>query len=92
MQDFLFSYGRDAHEKEVLKNLQWSRLQASDDDQLLPIRQLALYQQRGKIDGDGSLSAEDKARQLEEIDQRLKAIGERMETLGKSVPQAAQAG
>ncbi|MBO3275807.1 phosphonate ABC transporter substrate-binding protein [Pseudomonas schmalbachii] len=92
VQDFLFSYGRDAHEKEVLKNLQWSRLQASDDDQLLPIRQLALYQQRGKVEGDGSLSAADKARQLEEIDQRLKAIGERMETLGKSAPQAAQAG
>ncbi|MCY1443354.1 hypothetical protein D9M71_597640 [compost metagenome] len=92
LREFLFTYGRDDREKQVLKNLQWSRLQESSDDQLLPIRQLALYQERGKIAGDGSLSESEKASQLKAIDQRLKDLAERMEAIGKAAPTAAQAG
>ncbi|WP_163120625.1 PhnD/SsuA/transferrin family substrate-binding protein, partial [Acinetobacter pittii] len=40
LRDFFFKYGANAEQKKVLADLQWSKFQPSDDDQLLPIRQL----------------------------------------------------
>lgn len=39
LRDFFFKYGANAEQKKVLADLQWSKFQPSDDDQLLPIRQ-----------------------------------------------------
>lgn len=47
----------------------------SDNSQLVPVRQLGLVAERTKIEGDTNLSAEDKAKRLQVIDQRMAELG-----------------
>ncbi|KXS53971.1 MAG: phosphonates-binding periplasmic protein [Marinobacter sp. T13-3] len=81
--DFFMTYGTtgDAQELAVLEALQWAPFKASSNDQLLPIRQLALFKQRASIANDDGLSAEDKESQLREIDDKLAALNRRMDAL-----------
>lgn len=65
LRDFFFKYGANAEQKKVLADLQWSKFQPSDDDQLLPIRQLELFKQRTDVANNANLGAEEKARQAE---------------------------
>lgn len=71
--EFFMTYGTtgDANETAVLEALQWAPFRASSNDQLVPIRQLVLFKNRVKIQGDDKLSAEDKAVKLAEIDAQL---------------------
>ncbi|WP_141394576.1 phosphonate ABC transporter substrate-binding protein, partial [Pseudomonas aeruginosa] len=61
LRDFFFKYGANAEQKKVLADLQWSKFQPSDDDQLLPIRQLELFKQRTDVANNANLGAEEKA-------------------------------
>jgi phosphonate transport system substrate-binding protein len=70
LREFFITYGRDAHEKDILKTLTWSGFVASDNSQLTPIRQLELARERGKIEADTAMSADDKAKKLQDIEQR----------------------
>lgn len=81
--DFFMTYGTtgDAQELAVLEALQLAPFKASSNDQLLPIRQLALFKQRASIANDDGLSAEDKESQLREIDDKLAALNRRMDAL-----------
>lgn len=60
LRDFFFKYGANAEQKKVLADLQWSKFQPSDDDQLLPIRQLELFKQRTDVANNANLGAEEK--------------------------------
>ncbi|MCW7541351.1 phosphonate ABC transporter substrate-binding protein [Aquabacterium sp. A7-Y] len=71
LREFFQTYGRDAREKANLAKLTLSGFVASDNLQLLPIRQLELARERGKVEADAALGAEDKARKLKDIDTRL---------------------
>jgi phosphonate transport system substrate-binding protein len=51
-----------------------SGFKASTNDQLKPIRQLDLFAQRNKVDGDTTLSASEKQTKLADIDQKLAAL------------------
>lgn len=82
VRDFIMNYGvkgaKAEHEKEVLKTLLWAPFKTSTNDQLLPIRQLELFKSRVKVEGDATLSAEDKTKKLAEIDAKLEAIKAKM--------------
>ena len=71
IRDFMLGYGRDAREKEILKTLTFAGFVASDDTQLVPIRQLELVRQRAKIESDTTLSADERQKKLREIDAQL---------------------
>jgi phosphonate transport system substrate-binding protein len=76
VQRFFLEYGtgivQDAKtEKAILAGLQWSGFRASDNAQLVPIRQLALFQEKTKVQGDATLAAEAKRQRLAEIDAQL---------------------
>lgn len=76
IKGFLFSYGKDgpdaAHQKEILNALGgWGGFIPSTDAQLLPVRQVMIFKDRLKIEQDESLSAEDKKKQLADIDAKL---------------------
>lgn len=71
LRDFFLAYGRDAREKEVLKNLTFAGFVPSNDNQLLPIRQLELARERGKVEGDANMAADEKTKRLQEIDGKL---------------------
>lgn len=75
-----FSAEQVAAEKAVLAGLQWSNFRASSDDQLIPIRQLDLFKKKIKIVADESLSADDKAKQVAEIEAKLKALEAKAKT------------
>lgn len=73
--DFLFSYGKDQRELDILEALQWKGFKVSDNNQLIPVRQLELYKQKAKIENDANLSTEAKTTALAEIDAKLEALG-----------------
>ena len=77
LRDF-FKYGANAEQKKVLADLQWSKFQPSDDDQLLPIRQLELFKQRTDVANNANLGAEEKAAKLKALDEELAKLEKRM--------------
>ncbi len=56
---------------------------ASDNNQLLPIRQLRLFRERLEVEADEDLSDADKSEQLAAIDDQLAALNAQMEALGQ---------
>ncbi|MDR3135467.1 MAG: phosphonate ABC transporter substrate-binding protein [Deltaproteobacteria bacterium] len=82
--DFLTSYGQrgDARENEILSNLTWKGFKPSNNDQLLPIRQLELFKEKKTIEDRGDLNDTQKAR-LVEIEKELKELESRMAEIGK---------
>ena len=78
LRDFFFKYGANAEQKKVLADLQWSKFQPSDDDQLLPIRQLELFKQRTDVANNANLGAEEKAAKLKALDEELAKLENRM--------------
>ncbi len=89
LRQFFLSYGDTDKQKQILEPLQWSGFAASDNDQLLPIRQLALFKQRAQLAADDSIDAEEKQQQLADIDARLESLNQRMDA--REAAQAEQA-
>ncbi|MEW6512646.1 MAG: phosphonate ABC transporter substrate-binding protein [Pseudomonadota bacterium] len=79
IQDFTVGYGKDEREKEILKNLyRLKGFKASTDAQLLPIRQLELFKERKKYEGDANMAEADKKAKLAEIDAKLTELAKLM--------------
>ena len=79
VQDFMVGYGKDAREKEILKNMyRLAGFKASTDAQLLPIRQLELFKDRQKIENDANLADSGKRAKLAEIDVKLADLAKLM--------------
>lgn len=75
VQDFVTGYGKNDREKEILKNMyRLASFKASSDAQLIPIRQLELFKERKKFEGDENMSTADKKARLDEIDAKLNAL------------------
>ncbi|MBA3034767.1 MAG: phosphonate ABC transporter substrate-binding protein [Gammaproteobacteria bacterium] len=76
IKNFFFNYGKvDAREKDILMKLsKLSGFKESSNHQLIPIRQLELFSQRGKIAADPVLSESDKNIRLVELDKKLAAL------------------
>ena len=77
VRDFFYTYGKGGQqEKEALFNLsKLSGFKASNNDQLIPIRQLELFKARNKFEADTTLAADDKQIKLADIDKQLAALG-----------------
>lgn len=83
VKDFFLAYGKDAREKEILAKLTIGSFMSSDNNQLLPIRQLELARERSKVEADTTMSADDKARKLKELDDRLAELGRQVASAAK---------
>jgi phosphonate transport system substrate-binding protein len=83
---FMVSYGvsgPDAeHAKTVLAKLRWAPFKESSNNQLLPVRQVALYRDKLKIQDDANLAADDKAKRIAEIDAKLAALSRDLDAAG----------
>lgn len=75
LREFFLSYGQTPREKEILKSLLWTGFKPSDNDQLLPIRQLELFKQRTEIENNAALDHQEKTTRLAQIDLSLKKLG-----------------
>jgi len=77
--DFIFSYGTsDETEKKVLAGLQWAPFKKSDNNQLLPIRQMEVNKALAKIKADTSMAETDKKAQLAELQKEFDELGKRI--------------
>lgn len=85
VKEFFMSYGREGPDKEqeleVLAGLQWAPFNESDNNQLLPIRQLELAKNRAKIENDANYSEEERRKKLQEIDEQLAELDQQMAAL-----------
>lgn len=85
IRNFFATYGDSEPELKVLAGLQWGKFRASDNYQLLPIRQLELFKARGQLVADNSMDAAEKQKRLSEIDASLEKLAARMQELEKKV-------
>jgi phosphonate transport system substrate-binding protein len=76
LKSFVLGYAKtDAEEKAILGNIySYGGFRESNNDQLIPIRQLELAKQRAKVETDGALDSAAKTRALAEIDAKLAAL------------------
>ena len=82
--DFIFSYGtKDEAEKKVLAELGWAPFRKSDNNQLLPIRQMEVNKSIVKIEGDAKLSDADKKAQLAPLKKQFDELGKQLAALKK---------
>lgn len=65
-------------EVEVLGGLVWGPFRPSNNDQLLPIRQLELFKAKTKLEADASISDQEKSAKLAVIDQQLAQLKEKL--------------
>jgi len=86
---FVMGYGipgraEAAHEKAVLESMQMGPFRASNDDQLLTIRQLELFRDRGMIESNANIDAADRQARITDIDGKLAALDARIKKLGQA--------
>jgi phosphonate transport system substrate-binding protein len=76
IKTFVVNYAKsDPAEKAVLKNIyNYGGFRESSNDQLTPIRQLELFKDRRKIEADDKLAADERTKQLAEIDRKLASL------------------
>lgn len=76
LKSFVLGYAKtDPQEKAILKVIyNYGGFRDSNNDQLIPIRQLELFRDRAKASGDEKLAADEKAKVIAEIDRKLAAL------------------
>lgn len=73
VKEFFMTYGTDrsqgdvAKEREVLAGLGWAPFRESSNAQLLPIRVMEITKEMAQLDADTSISAEEKAKRMDEL-------------------------
>ncbi len=79
IQDFVVGYGKTEREKEILKNMyRLAGFRASTDAQLLPIRQLELFKDRKKFEGDANMDEAERKQKLADIDGKLAELARQL--------------
>lgn len=89
VRDFFLSYGTDrpgadvAHERKVLADLGgWGTFIASSNAQLLPVRQVAAFREKLVAEASTTMTADEKAAKIKDIDARLVALDAEMAKTG----------
>jgi phosphonate transport system substrate-binding protein len=79
LKNFVLNYAKtDPEEKRILGVIyNYGGFRDSNNDQLIPIRQLELFRDRAKVQNDDKLAADEKTKQLAEIDRKLAALAPR---------------
>ena len=76
LKAFVLNYAKtDAAEKAILNKIyNYNGFRESNNDQLIPIRQLELFRDRTKVMNDQNLSADARTKALADIDKKLAAL------------------
>jgi phosphonate transport system substrate-binding protein len=76
LKTFVLGYAKsDPAEKAILKNIyNYGGFRDSNNDQLIPIRQLELFRDRRKAETDEKLSPDERTKLMAEIDRKLAAL------------------
>lgn len=79
VRDFFVNYGKGKDAERELANLKaltYQGFRASDNQQLVPIRQIELAREKAKIEADTTLGQAEKQKQLTELDGKLASLGQ----------------
>ncbi|KRC77589.1 Phosphate-import protein PhnD precursor [compost metagenome] len=79
IRDFFLNYGKGkdaAREMANLKALTYQGFRASDNLQLVPIRQIELAREKAKVEADSTLGQAEKQKLLSDLDGRLASLGQ----------------
>ena len=79
IRDFFVNYGKGKDAERELANLKaltYKGFRASDDQQLVPIRQIELARAKAKVEADTTLGQAEKQKQLAELDRKLADLGQ----------------
>ena len=79
IRDFFVNYGKGKDAERELANLKaltYKGFRASDNQQLVPIRQIELAREKAKIEADATLGQAEKQKQLSELDSKLASLGQ----------------
>ena len=89
LRAFFLTYGTDrpdadvAHERKVLADLgNWGGFVPSSNAQLLPVRQVAAFKDKLATENNATLSADERAKKLADIDARLKDLDAQLAKVG----------
>lgn len=84
ISEFILTYGtKDAAEKKILAGLGWAPFRKSDDNQLLPIRQMKVNKKIVKVKGDTTLSDDDRTKQMIALKREFDDLGAKIAALKK---------
>ncbi|HJY77306.1 MAG TPA: phosphonate ABC transporter substrate-binding protein [Burkholderiales bacterium] len=83
IREFFVSYGKDEREKQALHKIHIGGFQASDNNQLLPIRQLELFKTKIAVEKDERMAAAEKQAKLADIERQLASLNQQMAALKK---------
>jgi phosphonate transport system substrate-binding protein len=83
IKEFFVAYGKDAREKQALHKIGIGGFKASDDNQLLPIRQLELFKIKLKLEKDTALPEAERKAKVADLDRQLAALNQQMAALKK---------
>ena len=81
--DWLFAYGKTEDEKKILLELGWAPFKKSDNNQLLPIRQMEVNREIMKLKGDEKVAAAEKATKLAELEKQFTDLDKQIASLKK---------
>ena len=82
--DFIFGYGtKDEAEKKVLAGLGWAPFKKSDDNQLLPIRQMEVAKTMMRVETDETLAADKKQAELARLQKEFADYDSKIAALAK---------
>jgi len=72
IKSFFLNYGKTEREKKIIATMrEWGSFRESNNNQLIPIRQIELYKQKVKIENDDKINTEEKKAKLAKIDADL---------------------
>jgi phosphonate transport system substrate-binding protein len=81
---WLFGYGtKDENEKQVLAGLQWAPFKKSDNNQLLPIRQMEVNRSIMKIKGDEKIPDAERTAKLAALQKQFNELDKQIAALKK---------
>lgn len=80
---WLFGYGKADSEKAILAELGWAPFKKSDNNQLLPIRQMEVNRAIMKLQGDEKIAAEEKTTRLADLQKQFSELGNQIASLKK---------
>jgi len=83
VREFFVAYGKDDREKAALTKIGIAGFKESDDNQLLPIRQLELFKQKLALEKDERMPPAEKQAKLDDIQRRLAELNTQMAALKK---------
>ena len=81
VRDFFLGYGKTDAEKQTLRKIGIAGFQPSDNNQLLPIRQLELFRTKLAVEKDEKLPAAERQAKLDEINRKLSELNTQMASL-----------